>query len=87
MLHNPSAGVGVAYSGTVQYTLAPMANDSIIVALSIIPSAGGNALYVDGSTRDIGLIAVNTNLPNAGRFIQLISRRQGPNPALTTSRG
>jgi len=22
MLHNPSAGVGVAYSGTVQYTLA-----------------------------------------------------------------
>jgi len=82
MLHNPSAGVGVAYSGTVQYTLAPMANDSIIVALSIIPSAGGNALTLTEVRGDIGLIAVNTNLPNAGRIYTVNFQTAGAQPGV-----
>jgi beta-glucosidase len=66
MLHSPSAATGVAYNGTVQYTLAPMTNDSIIVSLSIVPAAGGNALALTEVRGDVGVIAVNTNLPNAG---------------------
>ncbi len=44
-----------------------MTNDSIIVTLSIVPVAGGNALALTEVRGDVGVIAVNTNLPNAGR--------------------
>lgn len=67
MLHCPDASMGVAYSGTVRYTLDPLTNDSITVALSIFPAAGGNELELTEVRGDVGVIAVNTNLPNDGR--------------------
>ena len=64
-LHFPNAGVGVTYSGAVQYTLAPLTNDTVFVSLTINPAAGGANLTLTEVKGDVGVILVNTNLPNA----------------------
>ena len=64
MLHAPNSGVGVTYSGAVQYNLAPTtAYDSISVSLTINPAAGGSNLTLSEVRGDVGLILVNTNTP------------------------
>jgi beta-glucosidase len=68
MLHGPNAGVGTAYCGVVQYSLAPeAANDSVQVSITVNPAAGGANLTLTEVRGDVGLIVVNTNTPTVAK--------------------
>jgi beta-glucosidase len=81
MLHAPNSGVGVGFTGKVEYTLAPLTNDSVFVTLTIVPAAGGAALALTSVRGDVGVVNVNTNLPNAAQkfsiFFEIASPQAG----------
>jgi beta-glucosidase len=78
MLHAPSGTPALGFTGKVTYTLAPLTNDSVFVTLSIVPSAGGAALALTSVTGDVGVVNVNTNLPNAAQTFSIFFEAAAP---------
>jgi beta-glucosidase len=71
-LHMPNPLMGIAFSGMVEYSLAPTAAfDSVYVSVTISPAAGGANLVLTELSGDAGWIYVNTNKPNAAKTCRL----------------
>jgi beta-glucosidase len=78
MLHVPSTDLGIGFTGKVEYTLAPMAYDSVAITLSIIPSTGGTALALTSVSGDVGTIRVNTNADSTAQKFSLFFEAASP---------
>jgi hypothetical protein len=77
MLHAPGGQV-TGFSGKVQYTLAPLTNDSVYVTLSIVPSAGGAALTLTSVTGDVGDVRINTNIGSTPQTFSIFFETAAP---------
>ncbi len=59
MLHAPNAGMGLDFTGTVQYTLNALAYDSVFVTLTILPASGtGAPLTLTSVSGDVGVVRI-----------------------------
>jgi beta-glucosidase len=80
MIHEPSAALGLGFTGKVEYSLTPGAYDSIFVAFSIVTATGDQPLALTEVRGDVGAIAVNTNISNTPKtysiFFQTTAAQQ-----------
>jgi beta-glucosidase len=82
MVHAPSSAPALGFTGKVEYTLAPLTNDSVFVTLSIIPSGGGTALALTSVTGDVGIVNVNTNTPTVAQKFGIFFEVASPQPGV-----
>jgi beta-glucosidase len=78
MLHSPNAALAVGFTGKVEYTLAPLTNDSVFVTLSIVQSGTSTALALTSVRGDVGVIHVNPNMPSAAVKYEIFFETSAP---------